>query len=281
MKRETWTRIVRSTGLLLAVAATPTLVHAQDRPAPRAAAASDRRLGLDVFGGAGLSFPAAKDSFDAVGLSSKAFDVGGGARVTGLWRRLFVQVAMARWSDSGERAFVAADGTTFPLGIPLDVKATFIDGTVGVKDVVRKSTGRVSYLHYVGAGAGVVQFKESSPFAEPGDDLDTSKPSYHVLAGVEVPIAGWLAVAIDGRYRYIPDLLGDDGASGVLGEDSLGGFQASVGLRVGFGGPRHFALPPARRDPAIDAPVSPPPSQAPDRIPDRSNCRGRTRVRAA
>ena len=238
-------------------------MQAQDRPQPKPTAASANRLGLDIFGGAGLSFPAAQDSFEAVDLSSTAFEVGGGARVTGLWRGLFVQASISRWTDDGERAFVASDGTVFPLGIPLEVKATFLDGTIGVKNAVRNSAGRISYLHYVGAGAGVVEFHESSPFAEPGDDVDTRKPSYHVLGGFEVPIAGWLAVAIDGRYRYIPDLLGDDGASSVLDDDSLGGFQASVALRVGFGGPR-FVVPPPRSAPA---PVTPPTEPAPDRRP--------------
>ena len=133
--------------------------------------------------------------------------------MTGLWRRLFLQVAANHWSDGGERTFVAADGTVFPLGILLDVKATFIDGTVGVKDMVRSSSGRISYLHYVGAGAGVVHYRESSPLQSPVMMSDTTEPWYPVLAGVEVPIAGPLAVAVDGRYRYIPNVLGDGGAS--------------------------------------------------------------------
>ena len=103
-----------------------------------------------------------------------------------------------------------------------------------MKNVVRNSAGRISYLHYFGAGAGAVRFRESSPFAEPGDDLDKTQPSYHVLVGAEVPIAGWLAVAVDGRYRYIPGLLGEEGASAVFDDDSLGGFQRPSGLRVGL-----------------------------------------------
>lgn len=267
MKRDKWKRIFCSTCLPVAVLGMSSLVQAQDPPRRQPASAADRRLGLDVFGGVGLSWPAAKDSFDALDLNSKAFDVGGGARVTGLWRKLFAQVTMTRWSDSGERAFVASDGTSFPLGIPLEVKATFIDATLGVKDVFRRPTGRISYLSYIGAGAGVIRYQESSPFAEPGDDLDTSEPSYHVLVGVEVPIKSWLAVAVDGRYRYIPRLLGDGGASAVLDEDSLGGFQTSVGLRLGFGGPRYFAPPPKRSAP-IDAPVPPPPIAVPALLPE-------------
>ena len=268
-KHQTWTRILSSAGLLVAVLGMPVLVQAQDAPQRRPVPSQPggTRLGLDLFGGAGFSWPAAKDSFDAVDLSSRALDVGGGARVTGLWRTLFVQVAMTQWSDSGERACVADDGTTFPLGIPLELKARFFDATVGVKHPLRTSAGRLSMLTYVGAGAGVVRYEETSPFAEPGDDLDTSEPSYHVLLGIEVPIAGLLAATVDGRYRYIPGLLGDGGASGVLEEDSLGGFQTSVGVRLGFGRPRSFAPPPPRTGPTADAAPQLPPAPSPDRLP--------------
>ena len=265
MKQPLRAPLCCATGLLAAMLGLPSVLHAQvstQRPTP--APRSDR-VGLDLFGGGGLSFPAATDSFDAVDLNTTAFEFGGGARVTGLWRRLFVQVAASQWSDDGERAFVGSDGEVFPLGIPLEVKATFVDATIGVKDVVRSSSGRISYLHYFGAGAGVVRYRESSPFAEPGDDLDTTEPSYHVLAGVEVPIAGALAVAVDGRYRYIPNVLGEGGVSGVLDEDSLGGFQLSVALRLGLGGPRRYLPPPARTPPAVDTRTQPPP--VPDRVP--------------
>ena len=202
-------------------------------------------VGIDVFAGVGAAWPAAKDSFDALDLDSPGIEFGGGVRVTGLWKKLFAQGAVNRWTDSGERAFVDDDGNVFPLGIPLDIEATYIDATIGWKDVVRNAAGRISFLTYVGAGAGVVSYSETSPFAESGDDLDTTKPSYNVVAGVEMPLGRVLAVAVDGRYRFIPDLAGEDGASAVFGEESLGGFQLSVGVRFGFGGPR-YVVPPAK-----------------------------------
>lgn len=262
MTNQTLTRLACSVVVVGAlIATTPAALVAQTpvpgRPAPTAPARGG--LGLDVFGGAGISWPAAKDSFDAVGFGSEAFDVGGGARVTGLFGKLFAQVAVARWSDTGERAFVAEDGTAFPLGIPLEVNATFIDGTIGVKQATFNSKGRLSFSSYAGIGAGVVRYKESSPFAESGDDLDTSQPSYHALLGVEVPVHRLLALAVDGRYRYIPGLLGDGGTSGSLEEDLLGGFQTSVGLRLGFGGPA--SAPPSRR---ANPPATPSTSPTPD-----------------
>jgi opacity protein-like surface antigen len=258
----------RFAAVLIAVLAIAPLAHAQDSTQRRPAAASDRRLGVDIFAGAGINFPGAQESFDALSLSSTPLDVGGGVRVTGLWGRLFAQVTGSRWSESGERAFVDSEGEVFPLGIPLDVDATFIDATIGVKDAFRTSSGRIQFFSYVGAGAGIARYKESSPFAEGEDDLDTTEPSYHVLAGVEIPIGRWLAVAIDGKYRYIPRVLGDGGVSDVLDENNLGGFQTFVGLRLGFGGPRYVAPPPPRTTPSAQPPEQLPPPTAIERLPE-------------
>src|SRR5687767_10335182 len=133
--------------LLFSTTAVSTQERPQDRPAE--AQAAPEGLGLDLFGGAGFSWPAAKDSFRAVDLSSTALDFGGGARLTGLPGRVFGQVAVAHWWDTGERAFVAEDGTSFPLGIPLEVTATFLDATIGLKYPARSSTGRTSSLYYL------------------------------------------------------------------------------------------------------------------------------------
>lgn len=251
--------------LLVGVLAFPTSLAAQGTtqprpPASRPAPAPRVPVGVDVFGGAGFTFPASQDSYDAVDLSSTPVDYGGGVRVNGLWSKLFVQGTVSRWSDTGERAFVASDGTSFPLGIPLDVNATFIDGTIGLREVMRAANGRISFIPYVGAGAGIVRYEESSPFAEAGDDLDTTKPSYHVLAGLEIPLNRWLAFNVDGRFRYVPGILGDDGVSAQLGDDALGGFQTSLGLRIGFGGPQYI-VPPARRPPTTPSPSTTPPAR--------------------
>jgi len=210
-------------------------VDAQDSRSARPTAPASSGVGLDIFGGAGATWPAAKDSVKAVELGSTLIDFSAGARVTGLWSGMFVQFSGAHWGDTGERAFVDSDGTAFPLGIPLDVKATFMDGTVGFKGAVTQAS--IPYFFYVGGGAGVVRYSESSPFAEAGDDLELTKLSYHALAGVEIPILRRLAAVVETKYRYIPDLLGDGGVSAVFDDDSFGGFNATVGLRIGFGGP--------------------------------------------
>ena len=210
--------------------------------AARAARPADPR-GVDIFAGVGAAWPAAKDTFDALDLAAPGIEFGGGVRFTGLWRKLFVQGTVHRWSDSGERAFVSEDGTVFPLDIPFDVNATYLDATVGWKEAMRNDAGRITFLTYAGAGAGLVRYAETSSFAQDDDDVEETKPGYHVLAGVEVPLGSMFAVAIDGRYRFVPGLLGEDGVSAAFEEELFGGFSASVGVRVGFGGPRPVVTP--------------------------------------
>lgn len=202
-------------------------------------------VGIDIFAGAGGTWPAAKDSFDALELANPGIEFGGGVRFTGLWRKLFVQGSVHRWSDTGERAFVSEDGSVFPLDIPFDVSATYLDATVGWKEAMRNDAGRITFLTYAGAGAGIVRYSETSSFSQDGDDVEESKPGYHVLAGAEIPLGSLFAVAIDGRYRFVPGLLGDDGVSAAFDEKLFGGFTASVGVRIGFGGPVKV-LPPVR-----------------------------------
>jgi hypothetical protein len=255
--------LLMAAGLLLALTSTtyaqaPSVTSTPSRqPGPAAG------IGFDAFGGAGITWPAAADSVEAAGLDSQSVEVGGGARVTGLWRQLFAQVAFHRWSDSGERVFVDSTGARFSLGIPLAVKGTYLDISAGWKAPMVTSTGRTALWSYVAAGAGVASYSEESPFAEAGEDIDTQSVSYHVLGGVEVPIVRWLAAAFDLRYRFVPDVLGEDGVSGALGEDVLGGVQASAGLRVGFGvgsRPRR-AVPAPPSPPAERRPTEPPPAQ--------------------
>jgi opacity protein-like surface antigen len=219
--------------------------------------------GIDVFAGVGAAWSSTPDTFEALDLATPGIEVGGGVRFTGLWRKLFIQGSGYYWSDSGERAFVDDDGNVFPVGIELDVDATYLDATVGWKDALRNDAGRITFLTYVGGGAGVVRYSESSPFAADGDDVDETKPSYHFLAGAEVPVGSIFAIAIEGRYRIVPGLLGDDGVSAVFDEDLFGGFTGSVGVRIQFGGPKR-----------VVAPVRPPAPPASTRAEPGATARG-------
>lgn len=191
----------------------------------------ESRLGVRGYGSFGVTFPVAKDSFDAVGLSTKPAEFGGGGEVLNIWRRLFVQAAVTHWSESGERAFVDSAGNQFSLGIPLSVEANTLDIGAGWRfpnALVGDWADRLAV--YAGGGAGVVFYKESSPFAQDDEDVDERFASYHIFTGIDVAITNWIAVGGDFRYRWVPDALGEGGVSALLDDDSLNG--GSIALRV-------------------------------------------------
>lgn len=174
----------------------------------------------------GSVFLTAGESFDAVAGSHRALSLGGGATVAGLWRGLFVDVAVTRQKMDGERVFVS-NGTVFPLGIPWQATFVPVDITAGW----RWSGGRV--IPFVGAGATVVKYSERSDFAQDGDDVSERKIGAVVLGGVDVPLSGWIRVGGDVRYRFLKGVLGAGGVSELLGEDQLGGVSTAVRVTVG------------------------------------------------
>lgn len=236
--------------VLLGSLIAPSMASAQTTP-PRA---GGMRLGVQGIATVGIGWPAASQSVDALGLDSKPVDVGGGVQVSGIWRDLFAQVVASRQSSSGERAFVDDEGNVFPLGIPLTVKSTYLDVSAGWK-VAPQADSYQNVSSYVGAGLGVATLREASDFAQPGDDVDVSGTSYHVMGGIEVRLTSWLSVSGDVKYRWVPDLLGTDGVSSAFDEDDFGGFHAGVGLRIGVGGSRRPRLP--APDSTASAPVEP------------------------
>jgi hypothetical protein len=206
--------------------------------------------GLAVLG---VQWPAAVQTFEATKLDARPLEFGGGVQVTNLWRELFAQATVARTSNTGERIFVDSDGVVFPLGIPLSITATYVDVSAGWK---LRSPARRAVVPYLAGGFGLVQYKETSPFAEAGDDVEESTVSYHVQGGVEVGILKWFGLSADFRYRRVPDLLGGGGVSAAFGEDDFGGFNATLGLHVKF--PSRTSVPATPDQPARDAPNQPP-----------------------
>jgi opacity protein-like surface antigen len=225
-----------------------------------------RSIGVQGIGAVGVNWLAATKSLEATGLDKRSTEFGGGVQVSDVWRDLFGQVTVAQMSSTGERVFVDPSGTPFPLGIPLSMKARYIDVGVGWKS---SAMGSASFpvVPYVSGGIGRVLYRESSPFAEPGEDVDISSGSYHVQAGVEVRIVKFLAVSGDFRYRWVPDLLGKGGASAAFGESEFGGVHAGVGVRFVFGGVE--PTPTGAREPAEEIP--PPRREMPGALDRESN----------
>ena len=183
-------------------------------------------IGLRVFGTFAVDRMAATESFDAVTGSPVILGYGGGVQVTNLWGGLFVEASVERSAADGERVFVH-DDEVFPLGVPLEITMTPIDAVVGW----RSAQGRVK--PFVGGGATFFGYRETSDFAENGDDVDESKVGFVIMGGAEVALARWIHLRGDLRYRQVNDVLGVAGVSAAFDEDRLGGFGAAVKLVIG------------------------------------------------
>jgi hypothetical protein len=265
----TWARTLTTAGVVASsLFGCAALAAAQGdvTPAAPTAPATQRNATIGIQGIAivGVTWPSASKTFEATKLPTKPIEVGGGVQVSNIWRDLFAQVSASRFSETGERAFVDDQGNAFQLGIPLKVKATYLDVSAGWKIANDASSNVVTYF---GGGVGRVSYQESSPFAQPGDDVDTSTTSYHVLVGAEVKVLSWLSVSGDMRYRWVPNLLGDGGVSAAYGEKDFGGFQLGAGVRVGVGGRRLRKAPPSDDDKTTEQPREP---RDPYRFPTRT-----------
>lgn len=222
-------------------------------------------LGVQGFGRFGVLWPSAKETLEATGIDSAQMDWGAGFSLSRIWRSLFAEVAASRHSDDGQRAFVDDDGNAHPLGVPLTLKASYVDASVGW---LFDESDYGGVLPYVVAGAGVVKYEERSPFALPGDDYETSAATYHVGAGVHVPLLRWVGLTGDFRYRWIPGLLGDGGASQAFDEQEFGGAQISVGVWIGTPLRQPRRVPPPKQPEAVEPP---PAYQVPQRPSDRGD----------
>jgi hypothetical protein len=189
-------------------------------------------IGFRLLGSVGWTTPLARESFEAVGVSGSQQLFGGGGEVTNLFGGLFVRASFERWKATGERAFIAADGRRFGLGIPLSLKMTPIEATAGWR-FKRLGRGLGSLAPYAGGGGGIVRYEETDPFADATESIDEQFGSYHALGGVEVGLLPWLGVQAEYRYRWVPDSLGSGGVSAILGDDSIGGSTVAVSVVVG------------------------------------------------
>ena len=174
----------------------------------------------------GIRFTA-NDSFDAVTGSPWGIICGGGAQI-GFKNGLFFQGSCERYEETGQRVLVA-DNQIFELGVENVVTVTPIVVTVGYRQPAsEKSVG------YVGVGAGWYRFQEEAAFAQPGDNVDETKPGLELLGGVDFAVTRWFWVGGEGQWAYVPEILGKDGMSQAFEEDDLGGFTIRLKLSIGL-----------------------------------------------
>ena len=178
------------------------------------------------FLASGQQFAAAK-TFDAVfGARSIRPFWGGGLRVD-LQRGVFVEVAVSRFSETGQRAFVN-DGQVFPLGIPLKTTITPFEVTGGYRYALSRTI-----VPYVGVGVARYAYSETSAFNDAGEDVADSHAGFLVVGGAEFRVHRWVGVAVDAQYTHVPGILGAAGVSQAFGEKDLGGTAIRVKILVG------------------------------------------------
>jgi hypothetical protein len=186
--------------------------------------------GVDIKGYGligGMSF-AASESFDAVLDTSSGVIFGGGAEVGLPWGGLYFGVGAWRFSEEGERVFVAGD-EVFRLGIPLTIEVTPIEVTGGWR--FKNLSPR--FVPYVGAGWSSYAYQETSEFAEAGDDVDERFSGFHILGGAEFKLTQWLGVGGELAWSTVPDALWTGGASRAFDETDLGGVSYRLKISVG------------------------------------------------
>jgi opacity protein-like surface antigen len=175
---------------------------------------------------------ASEQSFTAIDTFTGVFGrsygpfFGGGADVT-LAEHFYVELAVSRFKQTGQRAFRNA-GQVFRLGIPLTATVTPVEVTGGYRFHLSSHI-----VPYVGVGFGSYGYKETSDFADAGDNVDTRHSGFVVNAGAEFRLYRWVAVGADAHYTRVSGILGQAGISKDAGENDLGGVAARVKVIVG------------------------------------------------
>jgi hypothetical protein len=209
--------------------ALPAAAFAGEDPQP-GTPASKGHVGLHAFAAVDGDVMSASRSFEAVLGTSTLIGYGGGGDVVDLWKHLFARVAVTHASKKGSRAiFTGTEAVS--LGIPLTVSMTPVE--IGGGWRFASARGRI--VPYAGAAALLLSYKETSQFADAGDNVSETFTGYEAFGGAEVGITKWLVASGEAQYRSVPNALGDAGLSQAFNEKNLGGVTVrfSMGVRVG------------------------------------------------
>jgi hypothetical protein len=169
---------------------------------------------------------AAKETFKGAFDTDRAPFFGGGVQVV-LWDRFVAEVGASRFKKTGERAF-RSGGTTYRLGIPLTATITPVEVTGGYRFPMWEHA-----RPYVAAGFGSYGYKETSEFADTGENVDVRKSGFVANGGFEFRLHRWVGLSIDAQYSHVKGILGTAGISQQAGENDLGGVAARFKLIVG------------------------------------------------
>jgi hypothetical protein len=223
-RRRAW---LAALACCVSLAAAPSGALAQARTAPRRPAAEPTLRVRGFFEAGARTFTASK-SFDAV-LGSKSGPIFGAGGEVLVGRNLFVSFGVSRFQRDGERV-VVFDDEAFPLGIDTTVSIVPIELSAGW----RFTNPRRTVTPYVGAGLAWHRYKETSEFADDGEDAQFTKAGFQLLGGAEWRASRWLAVAGEAAWMSVPDAFTEPTSAAVaFGEDDLGGAVFRVKLVIG------------------------------------------------
>jgi hypothetical protein len=172
---------------------------------------------------------AAAETFDAVIGTSRLSMAGAGGEALGLWKGLFARVAFSTASETGHRVDVFEDEVV-SVGIPITVELRPIEVAGGWR-LRPVASGRL--VPYFGGGLLRMGYRETSDFADTGENIDTSFTGAVMFGGIEASLVSWIVAGAEVQYRTVPDAIGGGGVSQVFGEDNLGGltFRVLFGVR--------------------------------------------------
>jgi opacity protein-like surface antigen len=176
----------------------------------------------------GVSFTAA-ESFETILGSPSGQIRGGGARIGLGLGGAFFDIGAWRYGAEGERVLIA-NGSVFPLGIPVKVTVTPIEVSGGWQFRFRRVP---KLLPYVAGGVTSMRYSETSDFATSQENADAFFNGYHVLGGAKYQITRRLGVAGEASWTTIPGAIGESGVSEAFDETDLGGTTFRIKITIG------------------------------------------------
>lgn len=198
---------------------------------PRSASSARLKPSIRLFGLFDYTNIASPKSFDAVFGKHTTTAPGVGVDAINLYKGLFVRVAGSRSTLSGERV-VIFNGDVFKLGIPLTAQLTPIEFGGGWRFQSRNPTSRIA--PYVGASVITLKYKETSSFADSGENVDESYSGFGVFGGADIRIAKQVFGGVEAQYRSINITPAANSAADSFKEKNLGGTVLRVRLGIRF-----------------------------------------------
>lgn len=186
---------------------------------------------IGIFGLFDYTTIASQKSFDAVFGEHTTTAPGVGVDAINLWKGLFVRAAGSQSTLSGERV-VIFNGEVFKLGIPLKAELTPLEFGGGWRFQSRNPASRLA--PYVGASAITLKYKETSSFADSGENADETYSGFGVFGGVDVRLLKQVFGGVEGQFRSISFTPAAGSAADNFKEKNLGGMVLRVRLGIRF-----------------------------------------------